>query len=106
MKVQSVLNQEYSRKNLNFGAKKFRLPIDVITKQAGFDWYSEYSLGGKWVREYDNPNAESIYKKAQKVKNVDEKLTLLKQMGDYQLKNISLKERLIDLYDRLCSKLL
>ena len=102
--------QPVSSYNLNVkgsaNVKNFRIPLGDID-------YTDIKLLGlvpstivktTMMKEYDNPNAESIYKKAQKVKNVDEKLTLLKQMGDYQLKNISLKVGLYDTTIANCLK--
>lgn len=106
MKITMVTGYDCSRNNQSFEAKKFRIPVDVIAKPEGMPWCYKYSLPGKWVREYDNPEAEAIYKKAQKVKDIDEKIALYKQMGHYELKNISLKERLIGLYNRICLKFL
>jgi len=105
MKVQSVTNYGYPANLQSFESNKFRLPVELVTKPEGCTWSSVMKLPGKWVREYDNPEAGTIYKKAQQAKSLEEKLDLYKQMGHYELKKQSLKERLIGLYDRICSNL-
>lgn len=106
MKVASITKYEYTKNHQSFGANKFRLPIDVVTKSEGFPWFSAIKLPGKWIREYDNPEAEVIYQKAQKAKTFNEKIDLYSQMGSYKLKKLTLKERLIGLYDEIRSKFL
>ena len=71
MQINSISNQV-------FQAKKFQLPINEISTRW---WYKKVNC----AKVYDNPNAETLYKKAQQTEDLKEKAELLYQMGDYRL---------------------
>ncbi len=78
--------------NQAFTAKKFRLPVgDVVYTVNGRILWSRKSYS---VKEYSNPNAEQLYKGAQKTKNISDKARLFAQMGHYEIVNMSAKEKI------------
>ena len=69
-----------------FGAKKFRLPV-----KSAIIGHPDAGIAKRkvnWVKEYENPNAEALYKQAQNTNNLEEKLRLLDEMGEYRLIDI------------------
>ena len=96
--------------NINFGNKKFRLPVRIIKQNAESTPYATDSLKkdkeiyGNFVREYDNPKAEELFYKALETTNLEEKFKLLSEMGDYKIVNIE-KEQSIDNFMKGIDKL-
>lgn len=89
----------------NFGAKKFRLPVKSMMVgdiDTGLFAYKKVSL----VKEYENPNAEALYKQAQKAKNLKEKIRLFDEMGEYRLIDTSLKAKLEKLYNEIMARIM
>lgn len=70
-----------------FEAKKFRLPVKIIQTKWG-------DIPVDCIKEFDNPQAEELYKKAQQNSNLKEKVALLSQMGDYKIIDNSLEKRI------------
>ena len=85
MKISTINNQI-------FEAQKFRLPV----KEAIFG-PPEFHCTGKvnWVKEYTNPKAKDLYEKAMKTKDLQEKMKLFNQMGEYKLIDLE-QETLFD----------
>ena len=87
--------------NRMFEAKKFRVPIELVDyDRIGTELVNFRKYSGRWVREYPNPNAEEIYKQAQKEKDLNKKMQLLSSMGHYELKDISLKAKIIEWFNK------
>lgn len=80
MHVKAISNQ-------TFEAKKFRLPIKNLQTKWGY-------IPVDCVKEFDNPQAEELYKKAQQTSNLKEKVALLLQMGDYKIIDNSLEKQI------------
>ena len=79
MRINSIDNQI-------FQAKKFRLPIKkLIIPHLG-------TIDVNCMKEYDNPNAEMLYKKALQTSDIKEKAELLSQMGDYRILDARIEE--------------
>ena len=70
-----------------FLANKFRLPVKTIQTKWG-------DIPVDCIKEFDNPQAEELYKKAQQNNNLKEKVALLSQMGDYTIIDNSLEKQL------------
>ncbi len=91
--------------NLTFENKKFRVPIKLVDyDRIGTSLINFRNLSGKWVREYSNPNAKEIYKQAQKEKNLNKKIQLIRSMGHYALKDISFKTRITEWFNKIIVK--
>ena len=78
MKIQAVSSP------ITFEAKKFRLKmnsIEYIDPNSGHS----FSAHMFWAREYSNPNAEMLYKRANATKDIKEKAKLYNEMGHYQM---------------------
>lgn len=78
MKIQAVSSP------ITFEAKKFRLKMNSIEH---IDPNSGHSFSAHmfWAREYSNPNAEMLYKRANATKDIKEKAKLYSEMGHYQM---------------------
>ena len=78
MKICSIPSQ-------NFQARKFRLPVKTVEwAHPGFSATEKVN----WVKEFSNPKAEELYKKAMETSDLQEKMKLLDQMGEYRLFDI------------------
>ena len=85
MKICSIPSQ-------NFQARKFRLPVKAVEMaQPGFSATEKVN----WVKEFSNPKAEVLYKKAMETSDLKEKMRLFEQMGEYRVFDIE-KEVIID----------
>ena len=71
MRVNAVTNQ-------NFEGNRFRLPINQIQTK----WWTKKV---DCLKEFENPKAEELYKKAQQTSDLKEKADLLAQMGHYRI---------------------
>jgi len=85
--------------NINFGAKKFRLPVKIVKNTESITamqpWgYKDEFVSGNFVREYNNPKAEEYFNKAMASNNIDEKMRYLDKMGDYKIIDINLEQQL------------
>ena len=81
MKIQSINNQ-------NFEAKRFRLKVTKLDlTNPELIQYGRQEKRVNLVKEYTNPNAEILYRKAMRTKNVVEKAHLFTKMGDFELYN-------------------
>lgn len=80
MKVQNIENQ-------NFKANKFKLPLKKVSmsKKSLYGFIPKQIIEVDYYREYDNPNAKSIYDKAISAKTMKEKCALFAKMGNYTL---------------------
>lgn len=100
MKVQNINSQ-------NFEAKKFRLPIKKIDfTHPDLLRYGRSEISVNYVKEYENPNAKEIYKQAMKIKDPFERAKKLAEMGHYELKDMSLTEKIKKIFDRITMDLL
>ena len=82
--------------NQTFCSKKFRLPIkDFVYAMDGIPIFSKKSYS---VKEYSNPKAKELYKKAQRADTFKESAELYKQMGHYEIKKMNLIERIKDFF--------
>lgn len=82
--------------NQSFEGKKFRLPIhDFVYAVDGIPLWSKKSC---CVKEYSNPDAKKLYKKAQKADTFKEAAELYEQMGHYEIKKMNLIERIKDFF--------
>lgn len=82
MNIQAISNQ-------SFGAKNFRIPV-----KTAIVGNPETGLAKKkvnLVKEYSNPNAESLWNQAQKETSMTKKLKLLDAMGENKL--VDLEQR-------------
>ena len=85
MKICSIPSQ-------NFQARKFRLPVKAVEMaHPGFSATEKVN----WVKEFSNPKAEDLYKKAMETSDLKEKMRLFEQMGEYRVFDIE-KEVIID----------
>lgn len=71
MKINSITNQ-------SFEANKFRIPVKKVQTKWG-------DIPVDCVKEFDNPKARELYERAQKTENIEERINLLSQMGDYRI---------------------
>ena len=86
---------DYNIKNNQYftaKAKKFRLPVQSYIYT--IDGIPILSRRCNAVREYSNPNAEELYKKAKKAKDLKEQARLYQEMGHYELVDMDLRERI------------
>lgn len=70
-----------------FEANKFRLPVKTIQTKWG-------DIPVDCIKEFDNPQAEELYKKAQQNSNLEEKVALLSQIGDYKVIDNSFEKQI------------
>jgi len=77
-----------------FEAKKFRLPVNYLETEWG-------KLPVDCAKEFDNPAAEDLYNKAQKTKDLKEKINLLSQMGDYKLVDGNAEKTIKSFFEKL-----
>lgn len=85
--------------------KKFRLPIKFETyDRFGSGLFNFRTLPGRYVKEYSNPNAESLYKQALQTTDWKERVRLYREMGQYRVINVSLRERIMDYFNKLFLK--
>ena len=87
--------------NQTFEAKKFRLIVDDQIYTRVGTMMTNFKTTGKYVREFSNPKAEELYKKAQQTRDMEEKIQLYDQMGHYELKRLNIKERLHNTINKL-----
>lgn len=101
MRVQNINSQ-------NFEAKKFRLSIKALdfTEPKYGMGAPRFKIPVNYVKEYENPNAEQIYKEAMKIKNPLERVKKLDEMGDYKLIDVSWQERLRRFFDKMTMDIL
>lgn len=100
MKVQNIGSQ-------NFEAKKFRVPLKKVDlTHPDFLKYGRSEISVNYVKEYENPNAEKIYKEAMKIKDPFERGKKLAEMGHYKLIDMSFKERVKRFFDKIIMDLL
>ena len=86
-------------------SKKFRLPIKFVTyDRFCTDLFNFRILPGRYVKEYSNPNAESLYKKALQTTDWKERVRLYREMGQYRVVDVSLKERIKNYFNKLLVK--
>lgn len=81
MKINSINNY-----NNTFEAKKFRQivkKLDVTNPE--LLQYGRQFKDVNIIKEYYNPKAENLYNKATKSKNINERMLLLSEMGDYEI---------------------
>lgn len=82
MRINSIDNQ-------SFGAAKFSLPLRS---------YKCCHLGEKrivnQICQYDNPNAQALFDKAMNEKDINKKMALLEQMGDFHIVDTNLTKAL------------
>ena len=78
--------------NLSFCSKKFRLPINNI--EYNIDGRPLWSKKANSVKEYSNPKAKELYKKAQKSSDIREIAKLYEEMGHYEIKEMSFMEKI------------
>ena len=83
--------------NLSFSSKKFRLPINNI--EYNIDGRPLWSKKANSVKEYSNPKAEELYKKAQKSNDIGEIAKLYQEMGHYELKEMNFIERVKNFFN-------
>ena len=88
MKIYSVNNTNFESK-----AKNFRLPVKIVKEtesvRANLGYFPKQTeFPGVYVREYSNPEAETLFNRAMRSTNLAEKIELLEKMGDYNLANI------------------
>ncbi|MCR5266154.1 MAG: hypothetical protein K6E29_06125 [Cyanobacteria bacterium RUI128] len=95
MKTQAINNQ-------SFGIKKFRLPIKSITYGEPHASYT-VKTSENIVREYPNPMAAALYKKANEAESTEEKIRLFDSMGHYRIRNLDAERRLDNILNRLLS---
>ena len=86
--------------------KPFRIISESLTYTHFGTSLVNFRKPAKYVMEYNNPKAEELYKKAQATKNIYEKVALYEQMGHYELKSLSIKERLQDSFKKFLAKCL
>lgn len=81
MKINTINNQI-------FEAKKFRLPIKTIDySHPELMKYAKVTKNVCMYKEFSNPNAENLYKLAEKTNDIKEKIRLYQEMGDYTIIN-------------------
>ena len=85
MRINQITNQKFEAKNFRQAVSN-KLYVRVGTKMTSF------KTKGKYVKEYSNPHAEELYKKAKQTKDYNERIRLLDQMGDYELIDLNIKE--------------
>ena len=79
MKAQAISNQSFEAKRLRLVVKKLDLTNPDLMQ------YGRQTKRVNLVKEYVNPRAEELYKKAMQTNNIKEKTKLFSQMGDYEL---------------------
>ena len=84
--------------NTNFGNNKFRVPVTIVTRTVEDIHYRFPIRKGGYVKEYSNPEAKDIYKKLQQTKDIRERAKLDEQMGDYEIKPMNMKERIVEFF--------
>ena len=79
MKINAINNQ-------NFEARRFRLTVKKMDlTNPDLIQYGRQFKSVNFVKEYSNPEAESLYKKAIETKDMREKARLLSEMDDFEL---------------------
>lgn len=76
MKIQAINNQ-------SFGAKKFRIPVKSMLVGDAESGFGKRKVN--WVKEFSNPNAETLWNQALNETSMKKKLSLLEAMGEYKL---------------------
>ncbi len=84
MKVSKIDNQP-------FESKKFRLPINNMVYT--IDGIPIWSKKAHCVKEFSNPNAKELYKKAQSAKDIKEMTKFYTEMGHYEIKEMNFIEK-------------
>lgn len=89
MLVRKIDNQPF--------AGKFRLPVNhiVYTRHGEKVWKKRLHC----VKEFSNPNAQELYNQARKAKDINEMTRLYNEMGDYELKEMTIIERIKSLFE-------
>lgn len=67
-----------------YSKKKFRIYSDSID-YIDFNSRMTFSNNTRWAKEYENPNAKELYKKAKATKDWKEKARLFDEMGHYKM---------------------
>lgn len=79
MKIQPINSQTsfYSK-------KKFRIYSDTM-EYVDLTSRITFSNNTRWAKEYENPDAEELYKRAKATKDWKEKARLFNEMGHYKM---------------------
>ena len=80
MQIQAINSQTNSFQ----GNKKFRIYSDTMD-YIDFNSRITFSNNTRWAKEYENPNAKELYKKAKATKDWKEKVRLFDEMGHYKM---------------------
>lgn len=90
-----------------FAGKKFKLPLKTVDlTHPDFLAYGRTEFPVNYVKEYENPEAEKIYKEAMKIQNPFERGKKLAEMGHYKLIDMSFKERARRFFNKIIMDLL
>ena len=88
--------------NTTFEARKLRIPVNKIVLDVSEHWIipdNKLTVRGNWSKIYENPNARTLYKQAQKTNDSKERIRLYAEMGHYDI--VSYGQGLIGWFKRL-----
>lgn len=91
----SINNNQY----FTAKTKKFRLPVQSYIYT--IDGIPLWSKRCNAIKEFSNPDAEELYKKAKKTKDLKEQARLYDEMGHYELVDMNLREKFVSLFRAL-----